>query len=230
MIMVTKKEIRVTIEEDLYESLKKHCEESNTTIKDVVTEAIKSYLSSPTKADLSELLSVKAKVIYVQHKTKCIICGSTIEINQRALWLKGIGCVCRKCLFEKALSKFTDKDYIKEITKLEIEIERLKAIKSELRKEIKRLAMLYTSIEIIDVVNRLTSLADQIDRALYENVTSGKDVSDTLKKISKQLDDLVSQLRGRELPKTWVHKILKELTRESGSETIHVPRAKRVRE
>ena len=204
-------EIRAKIDDELYKLIKEKAKSEGKTIKDIVIEALNQYLRGFT-GDVTQLVSIRAKIINTKYKTKCILCGSEIKEGERVLWLKGIGSICIKCMFKEATSKFSDKDYAKAITKLELEIQRLRAIANEVRNEIKDLASIYFTIEPVRLLKRVEEIMgkieDIINHFLYRE--DMKDIVDEFRKLYDILGNIYDELKKRAIPKAFVKNVLKK--------------------
>jgi len=204
-------EIRAKIDDELYKLIKEKAKSEGKTIKDIVIEALNQYLRGFT-GDVTQLVSIRAKIINTKYKTKCILCGSEIKEGERVLWLKGIGSICIKCMFKEATSKFSDKDYAKAITKLELEIQRLRAIANEVRNEIKDLASIYFTIEPVRLLKRvgeiMGKIEDIINHFLYRE--DMKDIVDEFRKLYDILGNIYDELKKRAIQKAFVKNVLKK--------------------
>jgi len=204
-------EIRAKIDEELYKLIKEKAKNEGKTIKDIVIEALNQYLRGFT-GDVTQLVSIRAKIINTKYKTKCILCNREIKEGERVLWLKGIGSICIKCMFKEATSKFSDKDYAKAITKLELEIQRLRAIANEVRNEIKDLASIYFTIEPSRLLRRVDEvigkLEDCINHFLYRE--DMKEVIEEFKKVYELLTEIHDELKKRTIPKAFIKNILRK--------------------
>jgi len=204
-------EIRAKIDDELYRLVKEKAKSEGKTIKDIVIEALNQYLRGFT-GDVTQLVNIRAKIINTKYKTKCILCGSEIKEGERVLWLKGIGSICIKCMFKEATSKFSDKDYTKAITKLELEIQRLRAIANEVRSEIKDLASIYFTIEPVRLLKRVEEIMgkieDIINHFLYRE--DMKEVIEEFRKLYDVLSGIYDEMRKRAVPKAFIKNVLKK--------------------
>ena len=204
-------EIRAKIDEELYNLVKEKAKKEGKTIKDIVIEALNQYLRGFT-GDVTQLVNIRAKIINTKYKTKCILCNREIKEGERVLWLKGIGSICIRCMFSEAAKKFSDKDYAKAITKLELEIQRLRAIANEVRSEIKDLASIYFTIEPVRLLKKVEEIMgkieDIINHFLYRE--DMKEVIEEFRKLYDVLSGIYDEMRKRAVPKAFIKNVLKK--------------------
>lgn len=204
-------EVRVNISNELYEKLRERSEKENKSLSEFIRDILQNTVEKPPLDLEDQLKRVKIQFIKVNYPTKCLMCSGVIKDGDRGLWFKGFGVVCVKCLFNNALKRFTDKDYVKMLTKLRIDIEREKAIKTELLKEIRRLVMMYVSLEHVDILKDVHETVKTLRTLILDYDFLDNPEKETLDKILNKLEDISDKLSKREIPKSWVDKIIKEV-------------------
>jgi len=203
------KEIRFSVDNEVYEKLREEAEKKNTSVKELISEILKQYFTRGF--DLESV--AKTKIITVKIPTICIVCKRRIH-NETGLWIKGVGVICKHCLLQHVKDKMTQRDYSKLMLKLEVELERLKALKSELQKEVKSLIRKYYILSQMDIIERINEQIQEITSLLRYLGFSGEEntkLYDQLSRIADNLDALRVEVTKRVIPKEWIKKTMKEV-------------------
>lgn len=204
------KEVRIRISEELYNRILERYK--GCSVSEAIKDIIQKYMTG-----LIDFETVKTKVISSKFKTTCLNCGKTVNEGETVLWIKGVGVICRNCIISHIKDKFTDKDYKKLMLKLEVEIERLKTLKSELRKEVKDLIVKYYSllsqINILESLRKLDEIIDYIEYTLsyIREIGEKHEITSNLKRIEEKLDTIRNEVMNKQIPQSWVEKIVKTL-------------------
>ena len=206
------KELRITVDNELLEKIRSEASRRNTSVKDVIIEILKQYFSKGF--DLESV--VKTKIITVKVPTICLNCKRRIH-NETGLWLKGIGVICKHCLLQHVKDKFSDRDYRKLMLRLEVELERLKALKSELQKEVKEYIRKYYVLSYqvdvaIPLMKKLNETLNMLN-SLIMHLASMKheELAYQVSKIIDSLETIRQEVVKMGIPKTWIEKFAKDI-------------------
>lgn len=206
------KEIRVMVDDSLFEKIRDEANKRNSNIKETITDILKQYFSKGL--DLESV--VKTKIITVKVPTICLNCKRRIH-NETGLWLKGIGVICKHCLLQHVKDKFSDRDYRKLMLRLEVELERLKALKSELQKEVKEYIRKYyvlsyqvdVSLPLMKKLNETLNMLNSLIMHLAS--MKNEELAYQVSKIIDSLETIRQEVVKMEIPKTWIDKFAKDV-------------------
>lgn len=203
------KEIRVRIPEEIYKKILENYNSVSEGVRDLLIKTLSGFIP---------LLSVsKPKIITIKHKTVCISCKRQISNGETGLWIKGLGVMCKYCILNYIKEKMTSRDYSKLILKLEVEIERLRALKNELKREISELIRKYyflsSQVLVHEIMKKIEETIRIIEDAIYIYFTEGdkKEFTRQLKNIEDKLDRIKEEISKMQVPKSWIQKLMKEL-------------------
>ena len=216
-------EVRAKIPKDLHEKLLEIANNTNDSIKGIVVKAIENYIKGVVM--VTDRI-VKVKPIIPQFRTRCLLCNNVIDPNEyksnqlKAVWIQGFGCICNDCIIKLIAQRLSDKDYAKDLLKYEVEIRRLRKLRTDLNKEVNELAKRYY---ILSNGVRVHEKIDQVIDMIYDYlriVETSNVQKEALKKITIQLTEIRDELKKIEVPESWLKDIVKEIEREEKIEKV----------
>ncbi len=199
------KEIKIRVDEKLYELVKKKAEEENKSINALLVEIIERVLvkGEETIDTLKTKDAPVLKPIVALYSAKCRSCGRNILPGQTCYWAKGWGVLCLDCFYKSIGDKSIAQKYIKK-KELELAIKDLKRTVDELSiKAVK----LKREIEIYSVLREIKNLVSTLyDAAIHLNVEDLRQHARRVEELYDRVKELVEKI---ETPKVKVRAVKK---------------------
>ncbi|CCG27842.1 hypothetical putative RHH DNA-binding protein [Alphaspiravirus yamagawaense] len=220
----------VKVPDELYEKLKEMADSQGKAIHEVISGLLERIEVGEVQIKLP-----KPKFIPLRYPAYCVLGNHKIDPEEYrkntgripyALWFPELGgVICIDCLIKEV---FTKEEQAKVLTKLEVEIRKLRAIKRQLNKEVEELAMQYSVAEIFA---RLDSIINEINealklvRSLEDYIWCKEEECEEKKKVvleaMEKIDGIKEQLEKLELPESWAKKLIKKAASESYTSTSY---------
>jgi len=193
---------KIRISDELYDQLQKIAEKNNKSMKDVVEEAVKSYLLGIEGVD-KPLLKIQSKIIATQFDSRCYYCKREVKKGELCYYLRYVYAdntsrsfvVCLDCYYkDTALAEW----YLKK-KRMEVIVKGLQKKADELVKEIEALIvqkdlqkLKKECVELWEEFKRFI-LGDESMKKIEELLTRLDSVEEKL----KELEDAMLSLSER---------------------------------
>ena len=187
----------IKVDDETYNLLQKLAEETQTSIKEIASRAIKAYYAGSHIVDISdkEVTKIEEKIITLKYPTKCYKCKRELKEGELAFWQRYTfsdkssrsRILCMECYYRE---RTTDKQLVKLYLKRK-ETERLvKALKKEADRLASKIQELQHAYNIYDIKRRLVLVFDHLERTIEDKKT--------LYEVKEKVDELLSKISEHE--------------------------------
>jgi len=175
-------EVKVKLQDDLYQKLQEHAEKNNISIAEVIRDSIRSYLEK-TEPQTEQMPTLK--MIITKYKSKCSKCNRDIQVGEIAYWSKGV-IVCLDCIIASMGDKTLATKYIKK-RELEKVIKGLKKIADELEE---RIAERQAQLKALEIEQKKAEIYELLEDYLKNfNEQQIKEIYEKLKELEEKVEE-----------------------------------------